>query len=182
MRTARSPEYTAPDGTEYLRNGYDQLDGSPYLTLIVVGRPDGNGKEMEAVTIINPVKHTYSQTQRVRSVPDRANPLPSSLYNNPSEVQQALQRGKVTETGTATVNGTQAIALSITLPGMSPGSANTLYVDAQTYQPLRQVAFVDGQPGLTVSDWVPATPDNIATAKDDSIPSGYTKVANAMTR
>ena len=31
-------------------------------------------------------------------------------------------------------------------------------------------------PSLWVADWVPATPDNIAKATDDSIPAGYTKV------
>lgn len=52
----------------------------------------------------------------------------------------------------------------------------TLYVDAQTYEPLRTVLVLGGLPSLWVADWVPATPDNIATATDDSIPAGYTKV------
>ena len=56
----------------------------------------------------------------------------------------------------------------------------TLYVDARTYQPLRTVTVVDGNPsGPYVADWMPATPDNIAKAKDNSIPAGYTKVDRA---
>jgi hypothetical protein len=27
-----------------------------------------------------------------------------------------------------------------------------------------------------VTDWLPATPDNIAKAEDDSIPAGYTEI------
>ena len=92
-------------------------------------------------------------------------------------MQQALQSGQVTQQGTATVDGTQAIALSMTAPN-APGNPSThiaLYVDAQTYQPLRTVAVVDGAPDLSVGDWVPATPGNIAMAKDESVPAGYTR-------
>jgi hypothetical protein len=50
------------------------------------------------------------------------------LESSPSEVQQALQSGQVTQKGTTTVNGTQAIALSIKTPGVpttstSPGTS-----------------------------------------------------------
>jgi hypothetical protein len=34
----------------------------------------------------------------------------------------------------------------------------------------------DGNPRPYVADWMPATPDDIAKAKDDPIPAGYTKV------
>lgn len=46
----------------------------------------------------------------------------------------------------------------------------------QTYEPLRTVLVLSDLPSLWVADWVPATPDNIAKATDDSIPAGYTKV------
>jgi hypothetical protein len=49
--------------------------------------------------------------------------------------------------------------------------------NARTYQPLRTVSVVDGNPsGPYVTDLVPATPDNIARANDHAIPADYTKV------
>jgi hypothetical protein len=41
------------------------------------------------------------------------------------------------------------------------------------------VTVPDGLPDLLVADWMPATPDNIAQATDDSIPAGYTNVDKA---
>jgi hypothetical protein len=55
----------------------------------------------------------------------------------------------------------------------------TLYVDAQTYQPLRTVSVLDGHPGLLVADWMPATSDTIAQATANPILAGYTKVDKA---
>jgi hypothetical protein len=54
----------------------------------------------------------------------------------------------------------------------------TVYVDAQTYQPLRTVTINTSPTNSTasVADWIPARPDSIAEAKDDSDPSGYTQV------
>jgi hypothetical protein len=163
-------DYTAPDGTEYMRNISYQDD--------VLG-PDGNGKENDARTIINFVTHTYSQAQ-AKGISVSNGPAPN-LNSSPSQVQQALQSGQVTQKGTTTVNGTQAIALAITVPPSVPGAGSVdliLYVDAQTYQPLRMVEVFDGHPALIVADWIPATPDNIAQAEEDSIPAGYTKVGN----
>jgi hypothetical protein len=169
-------DYAAQDGTTYMRTAWNNVDGSPYLTGSNVLVPDGNGngKGNDTRTIINPVGHTYSQTQFSGvSDPEAGLPTPN-LYSSSSEVQQALQSGQVTQKGTAMVNGTQAIALSIKVPSV-PGTVSshlTLYVDAQTYQPLRTVTVLDGHPDLLVADWMPATPDNIAKAKGDSIPPG----------
>jgi hypothetical protein len=175
-------DYVAPDGTEYTRAAWNAADGSPGLTGSNVLVPDGNGDERgeDTQTLINPATHTYSQT-RFSGVSGLEAGLPTpNLYSNSSQVQQTLQTGKVTQTGTATINGTQAIALSVTVPSVPAGSPSydfTLYVDAQTYQPLRTVQVYQGIPDLDVADWVPATPADIAQAKDDSIPAGYTKVA-----
>lgn len=170
-------DYTAPDGTVYMRSAWNNVDGSPYLTGSNVLVPDGNGdgKGVDTRTLIDPATHTYSQAQ-FSGVSDPKAGLPTpNLYSSASEVQQALASGQVTQKGAATVNGTQAIALSIKLPG-AVNEDLTLYVDAQTYQPLRTVITLNGEPDLLVADWMPATPDNTAQAKDDSIPAGYTKV------
>jgi hypothetical protein len=173
-------DYAAPAGTVYMSSALNNADGSPYLTGSNVLVPDGHGdgKGVDTRILVNPATHTYSQAQ-FSGVSDPQAGLPTpNLYSTASEVQQALRSGQVTQKGTATVNGTQAIALSIRVPSVR-GAVNqdlTLYVDAQTYQPLRTVAVLDGHPDLLVADWIPATPDNIAQAKDDSIPAGYTKV------
>ncbi len=105
------------------------------------------------------------------------------LASSPSEVRQALQSGRVTRKGTTTVNGTPAVALSVTVPGGMPDARSvhlTLHVDARTYQPLRTVTVAGGNPGGPyVADRMPATPDNIAKARDGSIPAGYTKARRA---
>lgn len=170
-------EYAAPGGTVYMKSAWNNLDGSPYLTgsnvLVPDGKGDGRGTDNR--TLINPATHTYTQA-KFSGVSDPTAGLPTpNLYSSASEVQQALRSGQVTQKGPATVNGTPAIALSIALPSAADTDL-TLYVDAHTYQPLRTVEVIAGHPDLLVADWTPATPANIAQARDDSVPAGYTKV------
>lgn len=176
-------QYIAPDGTCYQRNWTYNKDGSPTG---IIGHgltgPVVNGKQVVTLTIINRASRTYSQEQTEYSVTGGPN-APGSpalgLASSPSEVQQALQSGQVTQKGTTTVNGTPAMALSVPVPlPNAQGVHLTLHVDAGGYQPLRTVTVVDGNPsGPYVADWMPATPDNIVKAKDDSsIPADYTKV------
>lgn len=173
--------YYAPDGTHYQRNWTHNNDGSP--TGIIghgVTGPVVNGRQDTTLTIINHANHTYGQQQNEYSVTGGANAPESPTPGSPSEVRQALQSGRATQQGTTTVNGAPAIALSITVPN-AQSIHLTLYVDARTYQPLRTVTVVDGNPsGPYVADWMPATPDNIAKAKGDSIPAGYTEVDIAL--
>ncbi|HEY2518762.1 MAG TPA: hypothetical protein VGJ19_01530 [Streptosporangiaceae bacterium] len=177
-------QYTAPDGTAYQRNWSYHEDGSP--TGIIghgVTGPVVNGKQVVALTIINRVDHTYSQTRTEYAVTGDADPAESptlSLASSPSEVQQALRSGQVPRLGTTRIDGTPVTALSIALPLPDAESIHlTLYVDARTHQPLRTVTVVDGNPGPYVADRIPATPGNIAKATDDSIPAGYTQVDRA---
>jgi hypothetical protein len=168
--------YTAPDGTVYMRN---TSDNNKDESTAVLG-PIVNAKRPVTQTIFNNADHTYRQTQTTEvygSAAANARAQPAvNLNSSSSEVQHALRSGQVTQMAMTTVNGTQAIALSV--KPRIPGSL-TLYVDAQTYQPLRLVSVVAGNSAPPyVSDWLPATPDNIAKAKDDSIPAGYTKVNN----
>jgi hypothetical protein len=177
-------DYTAPDGTEYKRVAWNKGDGSPGLIAREVLVPDGNGngQRVDTRTLIDPATRTYSQ-MRFSEGSDPESRLPSpNLYSSASQVQQTLQSGQVTQKGTATVDGTQAIDLSVAVPTVPAGAqsfALTLYVDAHTYQPLRTVQVYDGLHDLMLADWMPATPDNIARAEDDSIPAGYAKVDNA---
>ena len=136
--------------------------------------PVVNGRQHTTLTIINQASRTYSQQRTEHAVTGGANAPDSSapgLRSSPSEVQQALRSGQATREGTTTVNGTPAIALSITVPD-ARSFHRTLYVDARTYQPLRAVTVADGnQSGPYVEGRMPATPDNIAKAKGDPVPA-----------
>jgi hypothetical protein len=177
--------YLAPDGTVYQRNWTYQRDGSPTgVTGRAVTRPVADGRQDVVLTVINHVRRTYGQERTEYPVPphaaagetDAADPAALGLESTPSQVRQALRGGQATQIGTTTVNGTPAFALSVPVP-RSRRHRLTLHVDARTYQPLRTVTVVDGNPGPLVADWLPATPGNIAKATDEeSIPAGYTKV------
>jgi hypothetical protein len=175
--------YIARDGTRYTRGWRCNRDGSP--TGIIghgVMSPVVNGEQRKTSTIINHASRTYSQEHTEYSVAGGVNApwyQALDLWSSPSEVQQAMRGGQAPQMGTATLHGTPAIALSITVPH-SPNLHRTLYADALTYQPLRTVTIADGNPRPYIADWMPGTPDNIARAKDDDpIPDGYTKVDNA---
>lgn len=160
--------YAAPDGTGYSRHWWYHRDGSP------TGRVEHHvsGPVVDDLTVINHVDRTYSLHQNPYPAP---RPQILDLASSPAAVREALLAGRVAQQGTTTVDGTPAIALSI------PEAACThlaLYVDERTYQPLRTVVVLDGNPtGTHVSDRVPATPDNIAKAtQHHPAPAGYTKV------
>lgn len=170
-------DYAAADGRAYLRDTLYNADGSVFSISSSDLTPAADGKYDDTRILISPADRSYSQTrfQRV-SFSSAYDGSDLTLQSTPSQVQQALQSGQVTQMGITTVDGRQAIALSIKLPAAAAGDHLTLYVDAHTYQPLRTVTSVDGQPGLLINDWMPATADNIAMAEDDSVPTGYTKV------
>jgi hypothetical protein len=177
-------QYTAPDGTSHQRNWSYAPDGSPTgITGHGVTGPVVHGRQAVELTVINRVNHTYSQTRTEHAVPPGQAEAPLlGLASNPSEVRQALESGQVSPQGTTTVADRAAIALPIAMPGTMPNGGTihlTLYVDAETYQPLRTVTVVDGNPGPYVADRLPATPANIAQATDDTIPPGYIQVPRA---
>jgi hypothetical protein len=174
-KEADTYDYKAPDGTGGLREVSYNQDGSPNLTMTERFSRDANGTMDDAQTIVNPSRQRYSQTQYPGVSDDLGQGTSLTLSSSASQVQQALQSGQVTQRGTVTINGTQARALSIAVPG----EGFTLYVDAQTYQPLRTVLTLNGRADLEVTDFLPATADNIAQAENDSIPAGYTKVDKA---
>ena len=178
--------YTAPDGTSYY-----QVFGSLYE----VTGPVVNGKQSWSLTQIDPGNRTYSQQSGPNYSSGEKGPA-ASLGSSSSQVQQALQSGEVTQVGTPTFNGTQAIALLLREPipvktasgrvESRDSEFGVLYVNPQTYQPLGQANFGaaqlggnydDGDNGPAIFTYVPATPVNIALAEDVSIPAGYTNVS-----
>ena len=173
-------QYTASNGVEYDHATWFNTDGSTNFISVTVKDPVVDGRQSFSGTYIEQANHTYSQIQTDPSSAGAGKspvgPTPS-MNSSPSQVQQALQSGQVTELGTPMFNGSQAIALSINAPHYQ----NILYVDPQTYQPVGQAIipdhFVRGLSAVGISYWVPTTPANIAMAKDDSIPAGDTKVS-----
>ena len=150
-----------------------------------------NGKYYSFALTVNHANQTYSLTQGEKSDPyaNDGDNTGAGLVNtdsSSSQVLQALHSGQATQRGTTTVNGTPAIALSVTEPGGDSSEQFWLYVDAQSDQPLRMINDVvntDGgvyRTGLYVSDWYPASAANVAKAKDRSIPAGYTRVGDAQ--
>ena len=178
-----SYEYTAPDGAVYWHSTlYDDNDpaGRARFDEIDEWIPHASHHDTNTRILINLTKKTYSENvYRDRTAPDEG-PTPN-LLSSPSQVRKSLRGGRVTEKGTATINGRSAITLAVALPTRlsAPSETLTLYVDARTYQPLRTIFAYHGHLDLEVNDWAPATPKNIAMAKDDQIPSGYTKVTKA---
>jgi len=170
--SGESWQYTAPDGAWYTRNTQNNRDGSPtgVIGIEVLG-PVVNGRQSATQTIIDAANHTYS---RMRTEGYASGPSSGlGLHSSPSQVQRALRSGHVIQKGRTTVHGTPAIALS--LPDRR--GQYILYVDARTGQPLRTVSTTRGNPSPPyVTDWVPATRENIAKAEDDSIPAGYKRL------
>jgi hypothetical protein len=170
-RSLDSYYYTAPDGTVYTGNGSNTAVLGPIV----------NGQRSVTETTIDNANHTYSQTQTTEdygTAEANAQALPAvNLNSSSSEVLRALQSGQVTQLGMTTVNGTQAIALSVKSLRI-PGTF-IVDVDSQTYEPMREVSTVTGNSSAPyISDWLQATPGNIAKAKGESIPAGYTKVSS----
>jgi hypothetical protein len=175
------------EGYLYIRPGQDPLHAR--LAVQQGREPDGDHRarrdgsrgQRQASTIINHANYTCSQQHTEYSVTGGANaPWYQALDLWSSRPRYSRRcSGQATQKGTTTVHGTLAIALSITVP-RARNLHRTLYVDALTCQPLRTVTVADGNPWPYVADWMPATPDNIAKAKDgDSIPVSYTKVDKA---
>ncbi len=168
--------YTAPDGAVYW---HSDSTTSPFEESDV-WLPTTDGRYMWTGLLINGAQRTYSEGRRVVASPFSLGPRPN-IVSRPSAVRRALQDGRFSLTGTTTIDGTRAITLSATLPATKLVSSErlVLYVDAQTYQPLRTADGYARRFGLTVEDWLPATSENIAKAKDRAIPAGYTRVARA---
>lgn len=176
-------QYLAPDGTRYIRSCSYRQDGTPtgIISHGVLG-PVIDGSQHSTLTVINHGSRTYGEELTEYSVNGAGksySPSPD-LASSPAEVRQALENGEVTQQGTTTVHGTPALAVPVPVPrtvGRADSIHFTLYVDARTHQPLRTVTVVDGNPHPGIADRLPATPDNIAKAKDDfTIPAGYAKV------
>ena len=128
---------------------------------------------------IDYTEHAWAEGESVASEPFQTgpmhfkHPLPAGAMSPPSAVERALSSHIETRAGTSTIDGTRALVLK----GMAGQDHITLYVDAQTYQPLRETDHARGKFHTdTITDVLPATAVNIARAKNrPKIPSGYSR-------
>lgn len=123
--------------------------------------------------------HTWNEGESAASgpLPNSAihlkHPLPPSATSSSLVIERALASHLATRAGTATVNGSPVLVLK----GRAGQDQITLYVNARTYQPLRETEHAQTRfPVDRVTDVLPATAANIARAKNPPpIPSGYTR-------
>jgi hypothetical protein len=140
--------------------------------------PVGNHMHFRGLTI-NYSDHTWAQGESVASGPFQQHPapatrpLPPDALSPPSAIEKALSSHLATQVGTTKIDGIPVLVLT----GRAGQDHITLYVDAQTYQPLRETDDARGKFHLdTVTNVLPATAANIARAKTaPKIPPGYTR-------
>jgi hypothetical protein len=140
--------------------------------------PSGNYMHFRALTV-SYSDHTWAQEESVASEPFQQHPrlttrpLAPGALSRPSAVEKALSSHLATRVGTTKLDGIPVLVLK----GRAGQDHITLYVDAQTYQPLRETEHARGKfPLDTITDVLPATTANIAWARNPpKIPPGYTR-------
>lgn len=110
-----------------------------------------------------------------------ANPTPvpavevegNSTGNDAAGIINDLKSGHDKVTGTTTINGRAVLRLSNDEPGMN----RQIWVDVNTYLPVRMTAH--GSWGSYQMDytWIPRTAESVAAAFAPQIPNGFTKVS-----
>ncbi len=151
-------------------------DGSVWIDEAYDWTPGVDGTGDLSKILISPARRAYSENAYHHIGAPNGGGGPS-VFSSPAQVQQALRDGQVTQNATGTVDGRPAIALTVVLPRAAAGEHLTLWVDAQTYQPLRDASTADGFSDLFVDEWMATTAANTALAEDHAIPAGYAKVS-----
>jgi hypothetical protein len=177
-RIATSHFYTDPQtGVQYSSSTMAMPDGTVIYAQYWVGTPTSSGMSYQE-TELDPVQQLYSVTTSTGA----ADPTTSS-ESDAEAIRAELASGQATQHGTATIDGRQVIKLTFTGPQDTTG---TLYVDPQTYEPVRSVASspveADNSSAgsdSTVENWLPASAANVGTAKMDGVPADYTQVSQA---
>ena len=153
-------------GAHYLSSVGMRADGTIYYTETQDGVPNRGGLKFANV-YTDPINQTYAvYNYRMSTV----QPLP--FADVVRQLRSQLQSGQATREGTATVNGRQALKISILAPNGNPDATSTLYVNPQSYTPIQ---LEQGDIPVIIR-WLPATPENIAKAEPVQIPTGYTQL------
>ena len=169
--------YTDPQtGDYYSSSRLVSPSGTDVYEQYIVGTPDGNQMKYQS-TNLDPVQQQYAVQTSVGPV-NSDNPAADAR-----QIKSELASGKATQDGTATIDGQSTIKL--TLP-KTAGYTDTLYVNAQTYEPVESTGEMvinpnDGADGTNTmtEKWLPATAANTANAKLAGLPSGFTEVSQS---
>jgi hypothetical protein len=173
--TVTSWAYTDPQsGVEYTSSDMASPSGTSIYVQFMVGTPAGNGARW-VYTNLDPVQHLYA-------VSSGAGSTRPTLADDIQRIKKQLNSGRAAVDGGATVDGQPTIKL--TMPAQEGGWTSTLYVNPQTYAPVRSFGEAPVNPqdpsadtDTTTEEWLPATSENIANARLGQIPANYTQVS-----
>jgi hypothetical protein len=180
-------------GAAYQRSVDSSADGTYLQTNALVTAPT-DGSLHTRVTSLDPSSHTYFTSDSAVSqlVNSSTSATQLGIRSTEQQIEQALADGRVTQEGTAIVDGQSTIELSVppasqSTSGQPAHSTITLYVNSQTDQPVREVDVSpnnadDPSAGnaTTTLDWLPTTAASIALTKVQ-IPANYTQVSGPKT-
>jgi len=160
---------TWSDGAGLRYRGESGPAGAPERSYLIA-KVDGK------VTILDVdyTRHTYFQQE----MPGRAAPFGQAAgvpYGDPTELRDALASGQITLVGTEQVDGRSTEHLRLNLSGEdAKQAAMDLWVDSESYLPVKMVAR-KGPYHINVSyEWLPRTPENLAHL-ELTVPAGYTR-------
>jgi hypothetical protein len=154
--TVLSWSHTDPQsGVEYVSSAMALPGGTPICEQFMVGTPIDSGARWRH-TNLDPVQRLYAVSGNIGT-------QGPTIADDIQQIKQQLHSGRATVDGTATVDGQRTIKL--TMPAQEGGWTSTLYVDAQTYAPVKSFAESHGgapDPAAgadtTTEKWLPANP------------------------
>jgi hypothetical protein len=182
-------------GVAYQRSVDSSANGTTLSINELVTTPD-NGVLHTRITFLDPLQHTYFTPRNISAPPGGSVASATSstqlgIKSTARQIDQALSSNTVKQTGTATIDGQSTIKLSVApapqlvKAGLPRQTTITLYVNAQTYQPIKEVEVVpdvhDPSAGrnTSTSTWLPTTAATIALTKLQ-IPVGYKQVSGPL--
>jgi hypothetical protein len=186
--------YIAPQsGIAYQRSVDSSANGAALSINELVTTPI-RGLLHTRVTFLNPSSSTYLITDDAPpggTVAAATSGTRLGITSTARQIDQALSGNRVTQEGTATVDGQATIKLSVpparqlVKAGLPRQTTITLYVNAHTYQPVQEVEVVpvghdpSARSNTSTSRWLPTTAATISLAKLQ-IPAGYKHVSGPL--
>ena len=165
--------YTDPQtGAQYLSSVGTLANGTTFYSETQDATPS-NGAMRYRDVFVDPIQQVYAVRDTHTSTP-AAPPVPAPVQ----QLQQKLRSGEATREGIVTINGEATLEISFATSPDPQGATSTLYVNPQSYEPVRFVWTAGASTDAV--NWLPATAANIANAEPTQIPTGYTQVSMAQ--
>lgn len=139
------------------------IDGQPSYDQTIVS---GNGKL--SITNVDFAAHAWWTEEDLAPACSQS---PCQAFGpTPSQVVQGLNSGQFQIAGHPVLDGQPTIELTATYPGMS--GSDDLFVDAQTFLPLKDINSINTSPFTTTYSYLPLTAANKALLQVP-IPAGF---------